>query len=107
MLERDLPAGHARGVRQQVADLDVLLAVLRRTPASTTTTGAKASMAPRSIATRPASAVSVLVHEKKLTIVFSPHGIVFARSACPPQMSATNSPSMSTAIAGTEFLAPW
>ena len=61
-------------------------------------TGAKASTRPRSIAINAASAVSVFVQEKKLTIVFSPHGMVFARSACPPQMSTTSSPSISRAI---------
>ncbi len=61
-------------------------------------TGAKASTKPRSMAINAASAVSVLVQEKKLTIVSSPHATVFARSAWPPQMSTTSSPSMSTAI---------
>src|SRR4051794_16617579 len=61
-------------------------------------TGAKASMAPRSIAINAANAVSVFVHEKKFTMVSCPHGTVFARSACPPQMSTTSSPSMSTAM---------
>ncbi len=96
---RLLPAGHSGGVRQQVPHLDVLLAVggeLRPIGGDRTRRG---RAAPGRRASAPARLVTVLVDDQTLTIVSSRHGTVFAASAWPPQMSTTDSPSMSTAIA--------
>src|SRR6516164_4542745 len=60
-------------------------------------TVASRSSAPRSTSPSAASAVIVLVVEKTLVMVFSPHGTVRASSAQPPHRSTTISPSMLTA----------
>src|SRR4051812_37517281 len=78
--KRWFPAGNTRRVRQEMAHLDVCLP-LSANSGQYFATGAKASTKPRSIAINAARAVSVFVQEKKLTIVFRPHGTVLARSA--------------------------
>ena len=95
VLEGDwlVPARDARGVRQELANLDLRLAPGREL-GPVRATFASRSSSPRSTSTSAASEVMHLVVENTLVIVFSVHGTVRASSAQPPHRSTTISPSM-------------
>ena len=92
-----IPPRQAGGVRQQVADEHVVLAVLARTRASTSQPARRRRPDRGWRSTSSDRQLIVFVVENTLMIVSRCHGVVRSRSWWPPQRSTTSSPSLTTA----------